>query len=119
MVKALAVGVHLVVGDGRYVGEIYFFWRTAVPILGGDGEGIVGMGEGYQEHKRPIISAAGQIMKFALGLEGNLFVEVELVAGLAHTCLNDAQHVMVPGGPGLKILPIRGPAEVGRINIGR
>ena len=55
----------------------------------------------------------------AFGGEGDLVVEVELVGAHADAGLGDRTHVVIPARPLVRPVPVRRPAKVGRVDVGR
>ena len=90
-----------------------------VPVALRHGEGIVRMRERGHEQKRPPISGARDIEDRALGHEGGFVVEVDLVCAHADPGLPDRAHVVIPARTMLGMVPVRGPAKIGGIDIGR
>lgn len=51
--------------------QVDFVLIVAVPVFPGDGEGVVGMGEGRCQEKRTVVLVAGEIVDFLHRCEAN------------------------------------------------
>jgi hypothetical protein len=96
-----------------------FFVAIEVPVALRHGEWIMRMGERGDEQERPLVARAGDVEERALGSEGDLVVEIELVGAQADAGLRDRAHVMVPARPVARMVPVGRPAVVGGIDVGR
>ena len=92
---------------------------VAVPVLARDRVGVVRMGERDAQEERPPVRLARPVREPTPGGERRRLVEVELVRGLGDARLLDARHVVVPPvDPLVRLIPVRRPAEIGRIDVG-
>ena len=91
--------------------------EVPIPLL--HGERIVRMRERGHEQEGPLIPGAGDVEDRALGHEGRLVVEVELIGAYADSSLLDGTHVVIPARPALRMIPVRRPVEIGGIDVGR
>ena len=77
------------------------------------------MGKADRQAPRPPILFARQIIELAGGMIGNFIVIFQLVRGFANTSAGDAAKVVIPPlNPFTSPAIIRGPAKIGRIDIG-
>ena len=84
-----------------------------------DGERIVRMGERGDEQERAPVVRPRDVEDRALGGEGDLVVEVELVGAHADAGLGDRAHVVIPARPFVGMVPVGRPAEIGGVDVGR
>ena len=89
------------------------------PVALGDREGIMRMGERGDEQEGTLVVGAGDFIERALGGEGDFVVEIELVGAHAEAGLRHRTHIVIPVRPLRRMIPVRRPAVVGGIDVGR
>ncbi len=68
--------------------------------------------------ERAPVGAAGDVEQLAASVEHHLLVEIRLVGAHAGAGLGDAVHRVIPVRTVLRVLPVRGPAEIGGVDVG-
>ncbi len=117
--QSLAVRVHVVIGNGRGLRCVYVSIRIQVPVFCARSVGIMGMGERGDQAERTLFRVARIIVYAPTGLEAHLIIIFKLVGLLGDTCLLDREQVVIPPVHALlRLAPVRGPAEICRINVG-
>ena len=104
------------IGHRRHVNRVV---RVAVPVLLRDGKRVVRVRERDEEEEGALLPSARQLVDLSHGMEGDLVVEVQLVRRQADAGLHDAEHVVIPGRAMVRPVPVRRPAEIGRVDVGR
>ncbi len=80
---------------------------------------IVRMGERRGHHPGPVVGTAREVPQLAYGVVGDVVVVVELVRHVGDAGVDDRIHVVEPPIEStIGIGPVRGPAEVGRVDVG-
>ena len=97
----------------RRRGRLDVLMPVEVPVVLRDGERIVRMGERGDQEEGPPVFRPRDVEDRALGHEGRLLVEIELVGADADPGLGDRAHVVIPARPCFGAVPVRGPAVVG------
>ena len=105
-------------GRGRRRGQVECPPRDSGPSIPADGVGIVGMGHRRHEAGRAACPFPRAVSKMPARVVDHLLVEIELVGADAGARLHHRKHVVVPARPVARPVPIRRPAEVGRIDVG-
>jgi len=80
---------------------------------------IVRVGERGDEQEGALVAGAHDFVEGAFGREHHLFVEIELIGSHAQACLSHRTHIVIPVRPLQRMVPVRRPAVIGGINIGR
>ncbi len=119
VVKPAAVGIECIIGKGLDARHIDIGIAVEVPEFGARRIRVVRVGEGYRQAKGAAFVIARVIENLAHGEEGHFVVIFKLVGDLGDARLLDGGHIVVPPiNPSLGLRPVRGPAEIGGVNIG-
>ncbi len=119
VIQALAVGIKLVIRQGRHRGHVDIVMLIQIPITRGNGKGVVRMRKGDRYEKRTLVRTAGHIKNFTNRPKGDFFIEIKLIAGDTLAGLNHAEHIVIPRKTIFRrLIPVRCPAKIRRINIG-
>ena len=112
------MGVHVIIGEG--FGR-FTFGRAVikVPVFAAGDEGVVRVGKADGQAPRARVSPAGEVVKFLAGLMGHVVVVFQLVGDLGHARARHRPQVVIPPvDPFPRFAIVRGPAEIGRVNVG-
>ena len=108
------------IGDGADLGLKVVAIFVEVPVFPARHVGIMRVGEADGEAPRAIVCAARQIVELARRVVGNLVVIFHLVGYLGNAGAGDRSHVVIPPVDALaRLAVVRGPTEIGRIDVGR
>ncbi|MDT4801954.1 hypothetical protein FQZ97_346690 [compost metagenome] len=88
-----------------------------VPVLAGDGVGIVGMGQRHGQAERLLGAHPHMVVEVLARLEHHFLVEIQLVGAHAGPGLQHRGHVVVPARAHLRLVPVHRPAVVGRVDV--
>ena len=107
-------------GEVERIRQVDLVVVVAVPPLRPGDVRIMGMDERCAEEEGPLVFVPGHVEQLARRRATDLFVVVDLVRGDRLAGLGQHVHVVVPlADPLTGPLPVRGPREVGRIDVGR
>ena len=116
--ETLRMGVLIVIGDRRDARLQVFAALVEIPEPAARDIGVVRVGEADGEHPGPGVVAAGEVVELGGGVMGDLVVVFHLVGDLCHTRAGDGAEVVVPPvDPLARFAVIRGPAEVGGVDV--
>ncbi len=76
------------------------------------------MGQRHHHAERPPVAEPRQIEQFSARVKHHLLVEVDLVGARDRPRLQHGIHRVIPVGPLVRTGPVRGPAEIGRVDVG-
>ena len=118
VVQPLTVRVEVLVGDLAHARQVDVFAAVAVPVLLGRDERRVRMREGHGHEERALFRGAREVVQLLQPVVFDLVVVIDLQAAHARSGFDHGTHADA-GGPVVRALePVRGPAEVGRVNVG-
>ena len=102
--------------DGRVEGRAI---GVEVPVARAGDVGVVRVGEADRQAPGARVGLPGEVVELRRRLEGDLVVVVELVGDLGGAGPGDRAEVVVPPvDAAIGLLPVGGPAEVGRVDVG-
>ncbi|MNQ66985.1 hypothetical protein D3C85_814890 [compost metagenome] len=108
--------VQLILGD-VHAGQLDVFLAVQVPVLLGDGVGVVGVGQRHRQAERLFGMFAHMVVEVLARLEHHFLVEIQLVGAHAGPGLQHRGHVVVPARAHVRLVPVHRPAIVGRVDI--
>ena len=117
---ALRPWVALGDGDERHARQVDLVVVVQVPVFLRGHEGVVRMRERSPQQEGPAVVAARLVVQPLLGAVGHLLVVVDLQVALAQPRFDHRAQAHARRGIGLApARPVGGPAEVGRVDVGR
>ena len=116
--QALGMGVHIFIGKGRW--RLQFRGALVkIPVFLARHERVVRMGKACGQAPGARIKAARQIVELLHRLMADVVIIFQLVGDLGHACAGDRAHVVIPPvNPLAGLAVIRGPAEIGGVDVG-
>ena len=90
-----------------------------LPVLGGDRKRVVRVSQRDHHAEGPGVVVPGHVEQLAFRPKHDLVVEIDLVRADAGPRLGHRVHGVIPARPMLEVEPVGGPAEIGRVDIGR
>ncbi len=116
---AFGMGILFGIGNEADLRHQMLAALVEVPVFLARDIGIMRMGEADRQHPGPRIKTARQVVDLRPGLMGNVVIVFQLVGDLGHPGAGDRPHVVIPPvDPLARLAVVRGPAEIGGVDVG-